>query len=717
MKPAVPKFTSVALVAALLGLAVTVTGPTSGVFTGQTGDSPNVFNAGTLLAPTNLSASPNGSDMISLSWTYSASPFAAGYNVYRSQTTGGPYALIGSVGGRLNTSYLDSGLVAPPNPAWFDTAWGYRKKLTIDPANVFGDQVDFPVLVHLPVDAGLAAAQLSKDGIVFTQDNGTTQLAHQIETYNAGTGELMAWVEVPALSMAVDTDIYLYYGNNSAPNQENPAATWSNGFEAVWHLSEVPTGALGEIIDSAKTNHGTAEGAIGGYAASQPARFGTGLLFDGGDDLIRVPDSADLDGISATGTISLWINWTSAADGDFQIVMASSNRFAAAPDGPDGYEWASQLDGNHFFYPWGGDNLNYNLGLNPFINGQWHHLAVTFEWATKEAIIYVDGAPMAYTTTNVPTYWTALASPMEWLWGGNPDRPTRNFAGLFDEIRVASAVRPPSWIQTERQNQLNPAAFASPGPEEPLPNNVYYYVVDAYSGSWTSPYSNEATAATGNPPAGFANAWTTGLTHTTGTGPDRLLIFMAGMENGIEAQPTGADRDLVSVTYGGQSLIQGNEAVVCSGSPNSFCARTELWYLNEAGILAATGNTFSPVWAGGAPYELEEYYAAVTLRDIDQVTPLGESSTNFTTTANPVQVASPIAVTSNDLVVESAFAGNGGTYTPGAGYTEGTNQTVLSSTMATAYKVVAAAGSEQPDMTHSSSINRQVILAAVINGN
>jgi hypothetical protein len=396
--------------------------------------------------------------------------------------------------------------------------------------------------------------------------------------------------------------------------------------------------------------------------------------------------------------------------------MASSNRFAAAPDGPDGYEWASQLAGNHFFYPWGGDNLNYNLGLNPFINGQWHHLAVTFEWVTKEAIIYVDGAPMAYTIINVPTHWTTLASPDDWLWGGNPDRPSRNFAGLFDEIRVASAVRPLSWIQTEHRNQLNPAAFALPGPEEPLPNNVYYYVVEAYSGTWTSPYSNEANSATGNPPAGFTNAWTTGLTHTVGSGPDRLLVFIAGMENGIEAQPTGADRDLISVTYGGQPLVPGTEVVVCSGSPNNFCGRTELWYLDEAGIQAATGNTFSPVWVGGAPHELEEYFAAVTLRDVDQVTPLGESSTNSTTTANPIQVASPIAVTPNDLVVVSAFAGNSGTYTPGAGYTEGTNQSVLSSTMASAHQVVIAPGSEQPDMAHSSSINRQVILAVVING-
>ena len=213
-----------------------------------------------------------------------------------------------------------------------------------------------------------------------------------------------------------------------------------------------------------------------------------------------------------------------------------------------------------------------------------------------------------------------------------------------------------------------------------------------------------------------ANAWTTGLTHTAGSGSDRLLVFIAGMENGmVGGSPPAGDRDLTAVTYGGQSLTPAAEVVVCSGSPNSFCARTELWYLDEAGIQAATGSTFSPTWSGDPPFELEEHYTAVTLENVDQSSPIGNSSTNGTTTANPIQTSSALVVGVGDLVVVSAAAGTAGSYTPGSGYTEGTDQSALSSTMASAYKVIAAGGTEQPSMQYDLTINRQVILAAVIN--
>ena len=232
-----------------------------------------------------------------------------------------------------------------------------------------------------------------------------------------------------------------------------------------------------------------------------------------------------------------------------------------------------------------------------------------------------------------------------------------------------------------------------------------------------SDVGNTHILALNNPPGvSLANAWTTGLTHAVSAGSNRLLVFIAGMENGLAGgSPPAGDRDLTAVTYGGQSLTPAAEVVVCSGSPNSFCARTELWYLDEAGIQAATGSTFSPTWSGDPPFELEEHYTAVTLENVDQSSPIGNSSTNGTTTANPIQTSSALVVGAGDLVVVSAFSGAAGSYTPGSGYTEGTDQSALSSTMASAYKAIAAGGTEQPSMQYDLTINRQVILAAVIN--
>src|SRR6185503_12792990 len=80
--------------------------------------------------------------------------------------------------------------------------------------------------------------------------------------------------------------------------------------------------------------------------------------------------------------------------------------------------------------------------------------------------------------------------------------------------------------------------------------------------------------------AGRIGSWTTGLTHTAGAGNDRLLVFMVGYEN-------ATDVAISTVKYGGQSLTRINGAAV-----GSTVARVELWYLKEAGIVAATNTTF-----------------------------------------------------------------------------------------------------------------------------
>ncbi len=177
-------------------------------------------------------------------------------------------------------------------------------------------------------------------------------------------------------------------------------------------------------------------------------QLGNAIDFDEVDDLIRVPDSASLDGTNDEGTFELLIWFDDAADGDHQFVMSSSNRFT--PGASNGYEWASQGNGNHFFYPWGGNNNNYNLGPNPFTNQVWHHLVVTLkDTGVREVKIYVDTVSMSFTIEQVPTYWTQLASPDNWLWGGNPDRSTRYFDGMMDEVRISDTVRSDDWIKAQ----------------------------------------------------------------------------------------------------------------------------------------------------------------------------------------------------------------------------------------------------------------------------
>uniref|UniRef100_UPI0016047CB9 DUF2341 domain-containing protein n=1 Tax=Stieleria mannarensis TaxID=2755585 RepID=UPI0016047CB9 len=353
---------------------------------------------------------------------------------------------------------------APDIAAWFDSDWGYRKEILVSAGQVTEDLVGFPLLVHLGTDADLAAfAQADADDILFTAGDGTTKLAHEVELFTSATGELFAWVKTD-LSASQDSRLYLYYGNAAATNQQDVVNVWNSGFQGVWHLNDSPDGTPGEINDStANNNDGTTEGTMDA-SDLVTAKIGGGLDFDEVDDLIRINDSASLDSTASTATIEVWVNWDNVADGDHQILMTSSNRFTTGSK--DGYEWASNGSGDHFYYPEGGTDPNYVLGSSPYTNGVWHHVALTQDFASKEVEIYVDGVAMSFTSDTLATTWTILADPADWLWGGNPDRATRYFDGMMDEIRVSNLVRSQDWIQASFASQDNPSAFFSLGSAE-----------------------------------------------------------------------------------------------------------------------------------------------------------------------------------------------------------------------------------------------------------
>ena len=381
-----------------------------------------------------------------------------GYKVrWHTDTTFATIATVGAMGDNVvNQSYV---LYVKPKD-WYDPSWLYRQKITIVPTVTDIDITDFPYLVKIddPTNELFVYAQTDGDDILFTASDGTTQLDHEIEKYDSFGNKLFSWVKIPLISSTDPTVIYMYYNDASASNQENPTGVWDNDYMGIWHLKETPT-VDASAYDSTNNNN---DGAFMGSMTSGdqvPGQIGGSLELDGSNDRIQVSDDGSLDGTNDEGTFELWINWVNAADGDHQIVMSSSNRFTVGAQ--DGFEWASQGPGNHFFYPWVGNGSNYNLGPNPFTNGVWHHLVVTLKYSSKEVKIYVDSVPMTFTTENVPIFWNTLANPKHWLWGGNPDRATSYFAGKFDEIRVSDIVRSPDWIVACYRNQGSPETYQS----------------------------------------------------------------------------------------------------------------------------------------------------------------------------------------------------------------------------------------------------------------
>ena len=127
--------------------------------------------------------------------------------------------------------------------SWYNAAWTSRQQITINSNavayNLTGDLAKFPFLVTITGANDLfTKAQASGNDIVFTASDGVTKIPHEIENYNSAGQNLTAWVQLPVFSHSAPTVIFVYYGNPSAANQQQPTQVWDSSYGSVYHLKE-----------------------------------------------------------------------------------------------------------------------------------------------------------------------------------------------------------------------------------------------------------------------------------------------------------------------------------------------------------------------------------------------------------------------------------------------------------------------------------------------
>lgn len=231
------------------------------------------------------------------------------------------------------TSYGDD--MSFTTPDWYDAGWLYRQQIVSKQQITVASNItpsttltNFPVLIKLTDQANpiFNKALANGDDIVFTLSDGTTRLNHEIESYNnsAGNKEFVAWVKIPTLSPSSNTNIYIYYGNNDASNQQNSASVWDNNYKGVWHLKEELSGT--GIIDLYKdSTANTNDGDDYISASVQNGKIGSGHEFDGIDDYIDVMDNASMD-ITDKITVEAWV-YLRSNSGDRVLLAKGDDRY------------------------------------------------------------------------------------------------------------------------------------------------------------------------------------------------------------------------------------------------------------------------------------------------------------------------------------------------------------------------------------------------------
>jgi MSHA biogenesis protein MshQ len=356
------------------------------------------------------------------------------------------------VNGNAAPAGTSTGPITLSAPVWYDSAWGYRVKITIDHTKVAGDLTNFPWLVHIPSNAGIAAhARTDGYDLVFTGDDEITKLDHEVEKYVSATGEVVAWVEIPFLSSGVDTVVYLYYGNPSAVDQSNPAGVWDTSYRGVWHLHD-------DFLDSASSsNDGTNMG-----SSDTAGMIADGQSLDGLDDYISTTTSFN---DPQEFTVEAWFK-TSTAGGHKIFGFESDQTGQASAQWDRGIYIGT--DGLLYFACWDDNLLQSDETVSPrtFTDNTWHHLAAARDDTANTLTLYADGillATIANAKAETTTGYWRIGSYKNAGFTASADG---YFQGEVDEVRYSDSVRSADWIATAYHNQLSASGSVGVGIEE-----------------------------------------------------------------------------------------------------------------------------------------------------------------------------------------------------------------------------------------------------------
>jgi len=349
--------------------------------------------------------------------------------------------------------------------AWFDATYGYKEKITIQNGQVAGDEVDFPVLVSKTdvdlkdVGNGGHVQHASGWDIIFTNAAETVQLKHEIERYINTTGEIIMHVKLPAISAAVDTDFYMYYGKAGVGANPSTSLTWNANYVGVFHMHD--SGA--PLNDSSQT------GRNWGVSTDPPVwqqtgKIGYAVSFDG-DNNGGFYNTVDY-GFPPI-TAETWIKFDTYSGSD-QIVLDFRDEFNGIL-----YYDVSETEIKWYISDGGGAKF-IQLKDNPDDLVNFHHFVVKVD-DDNVTQGYYDGAnagSLAVGTITPLAYGrSAIATKYDF---------TTALHGDMDEIRFSSAMLSGNWISTSYNTQNDPSTFLAFGGEESqvtecTGSNMYYF--------------------------------------------------------------------------------------------------------------------------------------------------------------------------------------------------------------------------------------------------
>lgn len=310
---------------------------------------------------------------------------------------------------------------------WLLDDWTRRRRITLNNSGRAENLLDFPVLVRLDASRiDYAQSQNSGQDLRFIDADGSS-LSHEIETWNEA-GSSWIWVRVPRVDASSASDfLYMYYGNDSIADSQNPANVWTSTYETVLHLN----GGSGD--SSAAGNNGIDSGTVNTAAKIGNGRDCTGAA----SAYISMPATA-MASAEGEATMFLWVN-----PDDNAGTRTIYDEYITA-----GTLWQFSLRIDNFYTRdlSTGDAGGRNNDLAPPVlsNAAWQLVTLVYSIANGSKKIYHNGVEVASTNNSIEQLTTTRnAARICFAIDGT------NFDGRIDEFRFANTARSGAWISAQ----------------------------------------------------------------------------------------------------------------------------------------------------------------------------------------------------------------------------------------------------------------------------
>lgn len=313
--------------------------------------------------------------------------------------------------------------------AWWDTAWGYRKSVTVDTSATGADVATplsaVPVLVRLHTGNFTHFLDVTERAgdIRFLASDDKTVLKHHVERFDAINELAYIWVHVPTVQGGSNANkFWMYFGNPAGVQAEDLIGTYGPDDVLVYHYDE----ASGAPQD--KTVNANNAAAFTG-TQNPGSLIGAGARLQG-SGLVRVDDAPSLRIDSAQGwSFSTWIKIDGPqSDAVLMERLDGGRQLVLGIDGTNAY--AKFVDGTGAAI-----ETPRTAALTP---GAWHHVALVV--GDGKVSVFVDGAEGASIAGSLGSMGGAISI------GGAGDN-SRFVTAEIDETRIANVARTADYLR------------------------------------------------------------------------------------------------------------------------------------------------------------------------------------------------------------------------------------------------------------------------------